>query len=184
MFFRLGRAAATSEEGEAIANASAVNFPDPTYGHQLQDLAVPGLAAEGKMAIRYAEKTVTLAGGETVSLRTPTYEVKDLAYGPLDPATTISPRVAPAMIGLGLIEAIPAADILAHADPATKMVTAFQARLPSCVIIAQARSPLAASGGRHRMQLYATRALPPSPATSAYRRPTGRMHMGIACRPR
>ncbi|RUV30537.1 thiol oxidoreductase, partial [Mesorhizobium sp. M1A.T.Ca.IN.004.03.1.1] len=28
-----------------------------------------------------------------------------------------SARVAPAMIGLGLIEAIPEADILAHADP-------------------------------------------------------------------
>ncbi|TCU18260.1 di-heme oxidoredictase family protein [Rhizobium sullae] len=120
MFLRLARAAATPEEREAIANANAVNFPDPAYGHQLQDLAVPGLAAEGKMAIRYTPKTVTLAGGETVSLRAPTYEIKDLAYGPLDPATTISPRVAPAMIGLGLIEAIPTADILAHADPDDK----------------------------------------------------------------
>ncbi|PKA44089.1 c-type cytochrome [Rhizobium sullae] len=120
MFLRLARAAVTPEEREAIASANAVNFPDPAYGHQLQDLAVPGLAAEGKMVIRYTPKTVTLAGGETVSLRAPTYEIKDLAYGPLHPATTISPRVAPAMIGLGLIEAIPTADILAHADPDDK----------------------------------------------------------------
>jgi CxxC motif-containing protein (DUF1111 family) len=43
--------------------------------------------------------------------------VTNPGYGPLDPTTTLSPRVAPAMIGLGLIEAIPEADILAHADP-------------------------------------------------------------------
>ncbi|NLS01963.1 thiol oxidoreductase [Rhizobium sp. P32RR-XVIII] len=120
MFLRLARAPTTAEEERAVANAETVNFPDPVYGHQLQDLAVPGLAAEGKMAMRYTEKAVTLAGGETISLRAPSYEVKDLAYGPLDPATTISPRVAPPMIGLGLIEAIPAADILVHADPDDK----------------------------------------------------------------
>ncbi|MGO8078261.1 hypothetical protein AB9F41_38795, partial [Rhizobium leguminosarum] len=48
-----------------------VNFPDPVYGHQLQYLAVPGLAAEGKMAIIYSEERVTLGHGETVSLRRP-----------------------------------------------------------------------------------------------------------------
>ncbi|MGO4351676.1 di-heme oxidoredictase family protein [Rhizobium sp. RAF36] len=117
MFLRLARTPETAAEEKAIAGAETVNFPDPVYGHQLQDLAVPGLAAEGKMAIHYTEKSVTLAGGETVLLRAPEYSVTDLAYGPLDPATTISPRVAPAMIGLGLIEAIPPADILAHADP-------------------------------------------------------------------
>ncbi|MGO7969204.1 di-heme oxidoredictase family protein, partial [Rhizobium ruizarguesonis] len=81
----------------------------------LQDLAVPGLAAEGKMAISYREERVTLGDCEIVSLRRPSYAVVNPAYGPLDPGTTISPLVASAMIGLGLIEAIPEADILAHA---------------------------------------------------------------------
>ena len=36
---------------------------------------------------------------------------------PLHPDAMLSPRVAPQMIGLGLLEAIPAADILASADP-------------------------------------------------------------------
>ncbi|MEI1247299.1 di-heme oxidoreductase family protein [Rhizobium aouanii] len=117
MFLRLSRAATTPEEEKAVARADVVNFPDPVYGHQLQDLAVPGLAAEGKMAISYREERVTLGDGEIVSLRRPSYAVTNLGYGPLDPATTISPRVASAMIGLGLIEAIPEADILAHADP-------------------------------------------------------------------
>lgn len=116
MVLRLSRPA-TPEEQRAITEAEIVNFPDPIYGHQLQDLAVPGLPSEGKMAIRYTEGSIALGDGETVLLRRPTYQVTDLGYGPLDRTTTLSPRVAPAMIGLGLIEAIPEADILAHADP-------------------------------------------------------------------
>ncbi len=94
--------------------------PDPVYGGQLQDLAVPGLKGEGRMAITYQEQPVTLGDGTVVSLRKPTYSVTGLGYGPLDPATTLSPRVSPQMIGLGLIEQIHPADILAHADPDDK----------------------------------------------------------------
>ncbi len=117
MFLRLARPARTAEERQAIADLKAVNFPDPTYGGQLQDLAAPGLAAEGRMVIDYTEESVTLAGGETVSLRKPRYSVADLAYGPLDPETTFSPRIANPMIGMGLIQAIAAEDILARVDP-------------------------------------------------------------------
>lgn len=117
MFLRLARPARTAEERQAIADLKAVNFPDPTYGGQLQDLAAPGLAAEGRMVIDYTEESVTLAGGETVSLRKPRYSVADLAYGPLDPETTFSPRIANPMIGMGLIQAIAAEEILARVDP-------------------------------------------------------------------
>ncbi|MBT9372202.1 di-heme oxidoredictase family protein [Rhizobium sp. CSW-27] len=117
MFLRLARPARTAEEEARIARHEILNLPDPTYGEQLQDLAVPGLAAEGEMEIVYDEVPVTLADGTAVSLRRPHYTVSGLAYGPLDPATTLSPRIAPPMIGMGLIEAIPAEDILAHADP-------------------------------------------------------------------
>lgn len=90
---------------------------DPVYGRQLQDSGVPGLPAEGHLALRYEERPVTLAGGERVSLRRPVYGIADLGYGPLDRATRLSPRLAPPMTGLGLLEAIDAGDILAHADP-------------------------------------------------------------------
>jgi CxxC motif-containing protein (DUF1111 family) len=60
---------------------------------------------------------VTLRGGETVTLRRPRYSVTDLAYGDLDPATTLSPRMTPPMIGLGLIEAIHESNVVALADP-------------------------------------------------------------------
>lgn len=90
---------------------------DPVYGRQLQDSGVPGLPAEGHLALHDEEIPVTLAGGERVSLRRPVYDIQDLAYGPLDSATRLSPRLAPPMTGLGLLEAIDVADILAHADP-------------------------------------------------------------------
>lgn len=117
MFLRLAREAQTVEEKAAVANHEALNFPDPAYGTQLQDLAVPGLASEGRMRITYREQPVTLADGSVVLLRKPTYAVDDLAYGPLDPRVTLSPRIANPMIGLGLVEQIHPADILALADP-------------------------------------------------------------------
>lgn len=92
-------------------------MPDPTYGTQLQDFAVQGHASEYRLDITYEEEIVTLADGVEVSLRHPTYKAADLGYGPLHPDAMLSPRVAPQMIGLGLLEAIPAQDILARADP-------------------------------------------------------------------
>ena len=117
MFLRLARQASTAEEKAEIADRKALNFPDPVYGRQLQELAVPGLPGEGRMHVDYREEKLTLGDGSVVSLRKPSYSVDGLAYGPLDPHTTLSPRLTPPMIGLGLIEQIAAADILANADP-------------------------------------------------------------------
>ena len=120
MFLRLARPAMNANEQKALRKLSALNFPDPTYGSQLQDLAVPGLKSEGTMVISYSEQPVELADSTVISLRKPHYKVTDLGYGPLHPKTTFSPRIANPMIGLGLVEAIHSADILALADPDDK----------------------------------------------------------------
>ncbi|MEI2299977.1 di-heme oxidoreductase family protein [Ensifer sp. MJa1] len=117
MLFRLARPALNDAERQRVETQQVLNFPDPAYGAQLQDSAVPGLVAEGRLTITYTEEPFTFPDGETASLRQPSYSVADLAYGPLDPATTLSPRVAQPMLGLGLIEAIHEADVLALADP-------------------------------------------------------------------
>ena len=91
--------------------------PEPTYGVQLQDFAVPGIRAEGRMRITYEEFPVELHGSETASLRRPTYSVVDLAFGPMAEGAMLSPRIAPPMVGLGLLEAVHPADIHARADP-------------------------------------------------------------------
>lgn len=117
MFLRLARAPENDVERQALADFVVQTLPDPNYGGQLQDLAVPGLSSEGKMVISYEETPVTLADGTIVSLRQPSYTVENLGFGDLHPTTTLSPRVTPQMIGLGLIEAIHPSDILALADP-------------------------------------------------------------------
>lgn len=89
---------------------------EPTYGGQLQNFAAVGQKAEGRMDLTYTEIPVTLADGSVVSLRNPTYAVAEAAYGPVQADTMLSPRMAPPMIGLGLLEAIPAGDILALVD--------------------------------------------------------------------
>lgn len=114
MFLRLSVPGGPAPAG--IADWIATS-PDPTYGGQMQDLAAPGHAAEGRMDVTYTETPVTLADGTVVNLRTSSYSFADPAYGPPAADILLSPRVAPQMIGLGLLEAIPATDILALADP-------------------------------------------------------------------
>lgn len=114
LFLRLSVPGGQGPEGIADYLAS---LPDPTYGTQLQEQASPGLPAEGHMSVTYTDLPVTFADGTIVTLRSPTYTITDLAHGHLNPATRLSPRLAPQMIGLGLLEAIPAAEILAREDP-------------------------------------------------------------------
>ena len=91
--------------------------PEPVYGGQFQDMAVPGVSPEGKVRVEYTPVPVTFKDGTQVELRQPTLQISQLGYGPMHPDTRFSARVAPPMIGLGLLEAIPEAAILANADP-------------------------------------------------------------------
>src|SRR3546814_10229615 len=55
--------------------------PEPSYGGQLQDMAIPGVAPEGKVRLRYSTEQVRFADGTEVELRRPEIELNDLAYG-------------------------------------------------------------------------------------------------------
>ena len=116
MLVRLSVPPATDEEKAKLAAHRVNSLPEPTYGGQLQDRSIQGLAAEGKLKIEYAEQEVKLADGGSVSLRAPHYSLTDLGYGPISADVMISPRVAPPMIGLGLLEAVPEEQILALAQ--------------------------------------------------------------------
>jgi CxxC motif-containing protein (DUF1111 family) len=117
MFLRLSVPPGEDDTRLAMDGVIAGEVGDPVYGTQLQDFAVPGLKAEGRMVIDYADLPMTLGDGEVVTLRAPSYAIADLNYGALAEGVMISPRVANPMIGLGLVEQIPAEDILANADP-------------------------------------------------------------------
>ncbi|MBU5235099.1 thiol oxidoreductase, partial [Vibrio cholerae] len=80
--------------------------PEPVYGGQLQDMAVPGVAPEGKVRVDYTPVNVRFKDGTLVELRKPDLQITQLGYGPMHPDTRFSARIAPPMIGLGLLEAI------------------------------------------------------------------------------
>lgn len=87
------------------------------YGDQLQSQAIPDVPVEGIPRVSYVEQPGKFADGTAYSLRVPTYTIDAPSLGPLPADLLISPRVAPAMIGMGLLAAIAEADILAAADP-------------------------------------------------------------------
>jgi CxxC motif-containing protein (DUF1111 family) len=108
---------ADAERAKLIAAGTLPAAPDPVYGLQLQDNAAAGLAPEGRVRIDYEDVPVALAGGETAMLRKPTLSIGKPGFGPLPDRLMMSARVAPAMSGMGLLEAIHEADLLANADP-------------------------------------------------------------------
>ncbi|WP_432697110.1 di-heme oxidoredictase family protein [Marinobacterium sp. YM272] len=90
---------------------------DPVYGSQLQPFAVAGLAPEGRVSLDYEYTSVELADGTVIELRKPVVRVIQPGYGDFDPALRSSFRIAPPMIGLGLLEQIPDTRLEALADP-------------------------------------------------------------------
>ena len=117
MLIRLSIPPRNDAERAALASGRASVIPESVYGTQLQDVSVRGLAAEGRVRITRTEREVSFEDGTRVALEVPRYEIVGPGYGPLDPRVMTSPRVAPPMIGLGLLEAIAESDIVARADP-------------------------------------------------------------------
>jgi CxxC motif-containing protein (DUF1111 family) len=90
--------------------------PHPIYGDQIQGMAIPGVPAEADVLVTYEPVGGAFPDGTRWSLRRPRYRLERLGYGPAGGHLMISPRVAPAMIGLGLLEAVPEAALAARAD--------------------------------------------------------------------
>jgi CxxC motif-containing protein (DUF1111 family) len=90
--------------------------PIPGFGTQIQLRAIPGLTPEASASIAYTDSTGTFADGSAFTLRVPHYTLIG-GYTALPPGVLFSPRSAPAVFGLGLLEAVSAGDVLAMADP-------------------------------------------------------------------
>jgi len=89
--------------------------PVPGFGGQLQQRGIFGSSPEALMKIEYVEQQHQFADGETYTLRYPTYTLES-PYTTLPGDLMMSPRIAPPVFGLGLLEAIDEVDILALAD--------------------------------------------------------------------
>lgn len=107
MFLRI------SIPGENADNCGSPQ-PVPGFGTQLFQDAIFGVQPQADVVVHYSEEIRYFTDGEAYSLRTPSYDVKP--YTPFPADIMFSPRVAPAIFGRGLMDAIPEATILALAD--------------------------------------------------------------------
>lgn len=91
--------------------ASAEGVPHPVLGEQIQPYDTTGNPEGGAVLAGFTEITGTYGDGTPYTLRKP-------VVGFTGPAPEFhSLRVAPSLVGLGLLEAIPEENILALADP-------------------------------------------------------------------
>lgn len=92
------------------------NIKVPGFGFQLQSKAIFGETPEGSLSITQVQKIVNFVDGSTATISKNNYQIVN-TYIPLPGNVQTSFRNAPAIFGLGLIDAISTADILKHADP-------------------------------------------------------------------
>ncbi len=126
--FRDGRAAPPESPEEPLggllfrlslpgADIDEAPIADPKYGGQFQPLGIDEVAGEGSVLINYETLEGEYPNGEAYTLLDPSYIFDTLNYGPMDQMIQVSPRIAPHVIGLGLLEAIPKAALESLVDP-------------------------------------------------------------------
>jgi CxxC motif-containing protein (DUF1111 family) len=89
----------------------------PGYGTQLQDHATQGLLPEVVVNLSWLEHVEMLDDGTAVGLRAPITDIRTPSGGFLPQGSLFSYRQAPGAFGLGLLDAVDDATILALADP-------------------------------------------------------------------
>jgi CxxC motif-containing protein (DUF1111 family) len=90
--------------------------PHPAYGDQLQGRSIAGVPPEGRLFVEYNPEPGQFSDGTLYQLRRPVYVFFRMAFLQLGDRAMHSPRIASALPGHGLLEAIPERDILALAD--------------------------------------------------------------------
>ena len=109
-----GRLVRLSVVGDTANGAPRI---DPTYGLQLQDRSIASAEAEGRVDIEWTYLDGTYGDGTPYQLRRPAVTITNLSSGPLAVDAMTSMRIAPPILGLGLLEAIPESMLVAAQDP-------------------------------------------------------------------
>jgi len=122
---RNGRAAFPASSGDLGGLLLRLSIPGadvhgeplgiPGFGGQLQTKAVWGVQPEAKVEMQFVSEVQQFLDGESVTLQKPVFTL-NAPYAPLPINILVSPRIAPPVFGLGLLEAISEADILKVAD--------------------------------------------------------------------
>jgi len=81
--------------------------PHPAYGDQLQNQGILGrVPPEGDPRLAWAMRTIAMGDGEVVELRAPILDLRHVNFGPLGSDVMTSARVAPPLVGVGLLDAV------------------------------------------------------------------------------
>lgn len=116
---RNGRGRANPDEAlvrVAVAKAGGSSMPVPGLGSQVQNRAIWGTEPEALVQVTW-QSSQDPAGGQA-AMRQPTVALlkpQGAAYAP--ELVSRSLRIAPPLVGLGLLESVPESQILARADP-------------------------------------------------------------------
>ncbi len=110
MLVRISRARDTVEINQSEFEREGL-LPHPTYGGQIQTFALAGVPIEAQVTIEWQETKHKYADGQSYSLREPKIIFSNFGYGEIEEEINVSARVAPQMIGLGLLDAIDIKDI-------------------------------------------------------------------------
>ncbi len=103
--------------------------PEPTYGYQLATRSILGVPVEASVVINYETITRRFADGQTYELYKPHYTFESLGFGPLAAHAEFSPRLAPQMIGLGLLENVDASYLESIAAEQAAQTTGVSGRV-------------------------------------------------------
>lgn len=116
LFMRLSIPPQNDNDKSLLKEHKQAVIAEPNYGTQFQNFAVTALAGEGELQVNYTDVPVVLAGGETVVLHKPDYKLLSLQYGELHKDAMMSPRLAPQLVGMGILDTINEQDILSLSD--------------------------------------------------------------------
>jgi len=119
MLIRASRSMISDANLQAMQNGTLANVGDTSVGGQLQQNAIFAIETESNLRVSYTPVTITFDDGYSVELRKPQWHLTsnyaNQGYD-FNADTVFSARVAPPMIGLGLLSLIPETDILANED--------------------------------------------------------------------
>lgn len=116
MLFRSSVAGVMRSGRRSNPRGAEAPSPTPGFGTQLQMRAVDGSLPEITASVTYIDSGGSFADGTSFTLQSPRYTLAGV-FAPLPVPMMFSPRVAPVVFGLGLLEAIPASLIEGNADP-------------------------------------------------------------------
>ena len=120
-----GRASVVLKDGDLPPNAGltlrvgaekdGTLVPHAILGEQVQTMAVAGVMPEGQLHVSFETHIERVADGTVVELRRPRITIK--GWEGLQDLAWLSPRLAPDLHGVGLLERIPLSRLAELADP-------------------------------------------------------------------